>query len=156
MGDNEMQSSLNKRLVLLLIAGVVGLFVWISVSALLRLREKGRAHAVARTRATLIPWECLAVEIEVLLQEHPGADVRRFRDLQSEDAMEYYHINPQSGLVLDSWGNPIRLRPSSNPAMVFLVSYGPNARDDGGKRDDILVECKACIETVFPVPDPDP
>jgi hypothetical protein len=46
-----------------------------------------------------------------------------------------------SGVIYDSWGNPIKLDFKS-PAEYALISFGPNGKDDHGQKDDIFIPSK--------------
>jgi hypothetical protein len=49
------------------------------------------------------------------------------------------HADPNTGLLVDCWNNPIRLIILTSHK-CRLVSYGPNGNDDEGKYDDIVRE----------------
>lgn len=49
------------------------------------------------------------------------------------------HADPNTGLLVDNWNNPIKLVILS-PDWYSLVSYGPNGKDDEVEYDDIVVD----------------
>jgi hypothetical protein len=120
-------------------------FLWNALG--FKLHYKQKAHAVTYTNFFLRDMSSLIqttiIDTETALPNNI-ADITEWLRHHCDD-FDYYQkryedlsfIFSSSGEIIDRWGNPLVLIINS-PNEYILISWGPNEKFDGGRKDDIV------------------